>query len=93
MYTLLVQEQKKFSDKIKTFQSSSQVRKLSTLQRLYPSLNEGVLGVGGRLASDKLNDEAKYQRVVSQRTNLATLLFLILTILLCMLGQIKFWFL
>ena len=58
---------------------------------LYHFLNDGVLCVGGRLAYGKSNDEAKYQRLVSLRSNLAALVSLNLTMLHLMLGQIIFW--
>ena len=77
MSNLLIQEQKKFySDEINTLQTSSQVKKSSKIQLLYPFLNDGVLCVGGRLAIGKFNDEAKYQRLVSQQSNLASLILL-----------------
>ena len=65
MNSLLVYEQKKFTDEIKTLQTSPQVEQSSKIQMLYSFLNYGVLCVGGRLANGKFNDEAKYQCLVS----------------------------
>ena len=77
MNNLLIQEQKNFYyDEINTLQTSPQVKKSSKIQLLYPFLYDGVLCVGGRLANGKFNDEAKYQRLVSQQSNLASLILL-----------------
>ena len=43
---------------------------------LYPFLNGGVLCVGGRLANGKFNDEAEDKCLVSQQSNLASLIIL-----------------
>ena len=77
MNILLVQEQKKFfSDEIKTLQTGPQVKNSSKIQKLYLFLNDGILCVGGRLANGKFNDKAKYQRLISQHSNLASLIIL-----------------
>ena len=46
-------------------QTSSQVKKSRKTQTLYPFSKDEFLCVGGRLANSKVNDEVKYQRLVS----------------------------
>ena len=73
----LVQGQKQFfSDETKTLQTTPQVKKSSKSQLQCPSLNDGILCVGGRIANDNFIDEAKYQRLVLQQSNLASLIIL-----------------
>ena len=72
---LLRQEQEKFyHDERKTLLTQLQVKKSSSLLRFYPLLFEGILCVGGRLANADLPDEAKYPRIVPEKSELSRLI-------------------
>ena len=72
---LLRPEQEKFyHDERKTLLTQPQVKKSSSLLRFYPLLFEGILCVGGRLANADLPDEAKYPRIVPEKSELSRLI-------------------
>ena len=75
MKVLLRQEQEKFyHDERKTLLTQPQVKKSNSLLRFYPLLFEGILCVGGRLANADLPDEAKYPRIVPEKSELSRLI-------------------
>ena len=75
MKVSLRQEQEKFyHDERKTLLTQPQVKKSSSLLRFYPLFSEGILCVGGRLANADLPDEAKYPRIVPEKSELSRLI-------------------
>ena len=74
---ILRQEQYKFySEEITTLKTKTQVKPSSKILKLYPFLDNEILCVGGRCANADFSDEAKYPRIVPQKSELARLIIL-----------------
>ena len=74
---ILRQEQYKFySEEITTLKTKTQVKSSSKILKLYPFLDNEILCVGGRCANTDFSDEAKYPRIVPQKSELARLIIL-----------------
>ena len=59
--------------KEKHFLLNPKLKNQVSLLRFYPLLFEGILCVGGRLANNDLPDEAKYPRIVPEKSELSRL--------------------
>ena len=67
MNFLILEAQRWFyADELQILSKEIQVKKTSSIVRLYPFLYEGLLYVGGRLAHSNLPDSKKYQRIIPQ---------------------------
>ncbi len=77
MNFLILEAQRRFyADELQILSNETQVKKTSSIVRLYPFLYEGLLYVGGRLAHSNLRDSKKYQRIIPQESELARLVVL-----------------